>query len=85
MEIRKQIHRFICESLLFTNEFAYSDDASLLQHGILDSVGFLEMVSFVEGAFGISIAPAEMTPDHLDSVNKLVSFISSKLQTPGVS
>jgi len=79
MEIEEHIQRYISENMLFTEgRFDYDNDVSFLQEGILDSVGVMELVGFVESHFGIRVSPNEVTPEHFDSVNKLAAFVRSK-------
>lgn len=80
MEIEAQIRTYIARNLLFSDDgFAYNDDDSFLQEGIIDSIGVLELVLFVEETFGVSVPDYEITPDNFDSVNKLANFIRNKL------
>lgn len=55
-----------------------NDDDSFFENGIIDSVGVLELVAFVEDTFHITINDDELTLENLDSVNRLSSFIQSK-------
>lgn len=55
-----------------------TDDASFLERGIIDSTGVLELVSFIEETFHMTVDDEELIPDNLDSINKLVSFIKKK-------
>ena len=69
VEIEPRIRTFIARDLLFTEDgFAYGDDVSLLDEGIVDSIGVLELVDFVSTQFGISVGPDEITPENFDSV-----------------
>jgi len=68
------------------DNFLYGDDAdsipggeSMLQAGMIDSTGALELVGFLESHFGISIQDAEIVPENLDTIDALVAFVSSKL------
>lgn len=80
MEIEAQIRTYIARNLLFSdNGFAYNDDDSFLQEGIIDSIGVLELVLFVEETFGVTVPDYEITPDNFDSVNKLANFVRNKL------
>jgi acyl carrier protein len=58
--------------------FPYGDDASLIESGIIDSFGVVELVHFVQEEFGIPVADHELVPDNLDSVCKLSAFIIRK-------
>jgi acyl carrier protein len=82
-QIEKDIREFIATNLLYSTEgFAYADDASFLQEGIIDSLGVVELVAFVQKQFAISVDQSEVTPDHFDSVAKLAAFVRSKLAGP---
>jgi acyl carrier protein len=77
--IEPRIKDFIAQNLLFSAEgFTYSDDASFLQEGIIDSLGVMELVEFVQKEFGIPVAQAEVTPEHFDSVVRLAAFVRRK-------
>ncbi len=76
----RQVRRFLLENYLFTSdEAALADGDSLLQKGIVDSTGMMELIAFLESGFGIAITDAEMVPENLDSVNAIVSFLDVKL------
>ena len=80
MEIEAKIRTYIAHNLLFSdNGFTYNDDDSFLQEGIIDSIGVLELVLFVEETFDLIVPDFEITPDNFDSVNKLTNFIRRKL------
>lgn len=79
MDIKVQIREYVAHNLLFSdNGFEYDDDDSFLQEGIVDSVGVLDLVLFVEETFGVKVDDQEVTPDNFDSVNKLANYIHSK-------
>jgi acyl carrier protein len=78
--ITPEIRDYISRNFLFSDKgFQYGDNASFLEEGIIDSLGIIELVSFVEKKFGISVADNELLPNNFDSVSKLSSFIASKL------
>ena len=80
MEIENKIKTYIAKNLLFSgDEFKYSNDASFLEEGIVDSLGVMELVSFVEDQFGVSVDDQEITPDNFDSVTRLAAYIQHKL------
>lgn len=80
LDIPSQIRSYITHSLLFGDEsFVYSDDDSFLERGIVDSLGVIELVSFIEAQFGISVADHELTPENFDSVTKLSEYVARKL------
>jgi acyl carrier protein len=76
MDIENQIRHYISKNLLYSdNGFTFSDDVSFLEEGIVDSIGVLELVSFVEEEYKISVRDQDVTPDNFDSVTRLAGFI----------
>lgn len=79
MTIEALIRRFILENFLFSDDGErLHDDASFLEEGIVDSTGVLELVAFVEEAFGIAVADDEIVPENFDSVARLARFIRAR-------
>jgi acyl carrier protein len=74
-----EIKQFILKNYLFTEDASVLDDEdSLMQKGIVDSTGILEMIMHLEDTYGIKVADDEMIPDNLDSVASIVQFIERK-------
>ena len=79
MTIKEQLKDYIARNLLFSdNGFKYDDDASFLEEGIVDSIGVLELVGFIEEAFGVVVDDMDVIPDNFDTVNKLTAYVQSK-------
>ncbi|MDZ7859278.1 MAG: acyl carrier protein [Candidatus Krumholzibacteriota bacterium] len=80
MEIKKEIHSYIEENVLFnSDDNSISDDDSFMEKGIIDSTGILELVSFIEGKFDFKVDDEDLVPDNFDSVNNLASYIEKKI------
>ncbi len=79
MNVRDKVCEYIIENFLFGDAEPLADDEmSLLDEGVIDSVGVMELVAFLESDFGISVGDEELVPDNLDSVANLVVFIGRK-------
>jgi acyl carrier protein len=79
MQIQQDIKDFILENFLFTSDakvLANSD--SLLQKGIIDSTGILELVMHLEATYGIKVLDDELLPGNLDSVDSISSYVARK-------
>jgi acyl carrier protein len=77
--MQQQIRSFILSSFLFTDdESKLKNNDSLLEQGIMDSTGVLELVAFLESQFGIKVADDELLPENLDSVDQIAAFIVRK-------
>jgi acyl carrier protein len=80
--IAQEIHQFIIDNFLFgESETWLSNDDSLLDQGIIDSMGILELVTFLEDKYEIEIPDDELVPTNLDSINRLVQFVQRKVHT----
>lgn len=78
MENADIIRNFIIENMLFGDAAKLTDGASLLDAGIIDSTGILEIVQFIEETFGITVEDDELLPENLDSVEAITLFIKRK-------
>jgi acyl carrier protein len=78
MEIKQQIRSFLTSNFYVADPAALEDTASLLDQGIIDSTGVLEVIGFLETTFGISVEDSEMLPDNLDSIERIADFIARK-------
>jgi acyl carrier protein len=78
-DARNQLRQFILNNYLFTDDqAALTDDASFLDNGILDSMGILELIDFLDETFSVKVAGDELVPENLDSVNSVLKFLASK-------
>jgi acyl carrier protein len=79
MELEEHIRKYVTENLLYVDEdFKYDNDTSFINEGLIDSMGVMELVTYVQSEFDITVEQQEVTPDNFDSVNKLVTFIRRK-------
>jgi len=79
MEIDNKIKEYIAKNLLFSNDgYKYTDDASFLEEGIVDSQGVMELVMFVEDEFKVTVDDEDITPDNFDSVSLLTAYVKGK-------
>ena len=51
---------------------------SFLENGFIDSTGVLQLVTFLEETFGITVEEGELTPENLDSINNISAYLSRK-------
>lgn len=78
-DIKKTVRDFLNQSFLSGGSLELSDSDSLLQLQVVDSTGFLELVSFLEGEFGLKVADDEMVPENLESLDNIEQFVRGKL------
>lgn len=78
IDIKEQVRAFVTSNFYVADPAALDDGASLLDRGIIDSTGVLEVIFFIEENFGITVEDSEMLPENLDSIQRITQFISSK-------
>ena len=77
--MKDKIRLFIVENFLFGKDEGLTDDSSFLEEGIIDSTGILELVSFLEEEFSISVDDEELIPENLDSIKNVVGYLEKKV------
>ena len=78
-EVEKKVRSFIEENFLFRDDrSALSDSDSLLDAGVIDSTGILELVAFLESEFQLRMADADIVPANLDSIKAIVAYVEGK-------
>ena len=78
-EIESRVRTFIRDNFMFREDRAeLSDSESLIEAGLIDSTGVLELVAFLESQFGIQIADEDIVPANLDSLRSIVAYVRGK-------
>jgi acyl carrier protein len=78
MPIREAIRNFIFGNFILDAEDHLKDDDSLLEKGVIDSPGVLELVAFIEEKYGFTVEDEELVPENLDSIRNIAEFILRK-------
>ena len=77
--IRAELIDFVVSNYLFGDEARTPrDEDSLVEEGIIDSTGILELIEFLESHFGIEVTETETVPQNLGSISNLTKFILGK-------
>lgn len=80
--IKTQIEQFIHEKFNVADNRRLSSDTALLDTGIVDSIGILEIVSFIEENFAISVGDEDLLPENFGSIGSVAAFVERKLANP---
>ena len=79
-DVKQTIRDFIIGNFFFGNPpEAFRDNASFLDRGLIDSTGILELIEFIEATYDIGVAEDELTPENLDSVDRVSAFVIRKV------
>ena len=78
--IDQDVRQFLADNFILDDGgTGLGADDSLTQAGVLDSMGVLELIMFVQERFGVSIPDEDTLPENLDSVSRIVNYISRRL------
>jgi acyl carrier protein len=79
MSTEAQLRKYILQNFMYTDdESRLTREMSLIDNGVIDSTGVLELVSFIEESFGVKVEDTELVPDNFDSVTRLLNYIERK-------
>jgi acyl carrier protein len=79
-EVENKVRNFIEENFLFRDDRStLADSDSLLDAGVIDSTGILELVAFLEMEFQLRMADADIVPANLDSIKAIAAYVESKV------
>ena len=78
MDPAARIRQFVVQNFYVAEPDALPDEASLLDRGVIDSTGVLELIAFLEREFAIQVADAEMVPENLDSIARMSAYVARK-------
>ena len=80
--VEARIRAFILGNFMVAPEdSSFADTDSLLSLGIIDSMGVLELATFLQKEFGVDAAPSEVSPGNFDSIAAIAAFVARKRGT----
>jgi acyl carrier protein len=77
-EYETEIRQFIADRFLFGEDKKLGDDDSLLEAGIIDSTGILELINHLEERYKIKVNDDELVPENLDTIASISAFLGKK-------
>ncbi len=72
---RGQIRQFLTTNFYVADGVELTDTMSLLEAGIVDSTGVLEIIAFLETTFHVHVEDDDITPENLDSIERLAEYV----------
>lgn len=82
--IETQIRMFITQFFPLAAGRKLSSQDALLENGVIDSLGVLDLVSFIEQTFAVMIMDEELVPENFQTIERLAAFVQSKHKEKGV-
>jgi acyl carrier protein len=78
MSLRNRVVIMVQDTLCRGKEFKLQDSDSLLENGIIDSLGMLELVKVLDSRFHVSVEDEELSPENLDSIESMTAYLRRK-------
>ena len=78
-EVHSRVRAFLVNQFPLARQAALNDNESLVESGVIDSMGVLELVTFIESDFEIVLSDEDVVADNFDSIATITSFIEEKL------
>lgn len=79
-----ELRQFIEENFLFGVNVQYANCDSLLENGVIDSTGVLELIAHLESEYGFRVQDEDLVPENLDSIDGIVQFLQRKTTSEAV-
>jgi acyl carrier protein len=87
MNIMEELKKFVISEIAIDSDFTQegiSPDEDLIATGVIDSLGILKLVAFMEKQFGIKLKDEDITPENLRTLSLMAKFIETKLKMDSV-
>jgi acyl carrier protein len=77
--VRAELRAYVEEAFLYLHpDVALADDDQFLELGVIDSLGFVELVEEVQSRYGIAVDALEITEENFGSIDALVAFVERR-------
>lgn len=80
VEIQLRVRTFLQETFLYLRpaDFQLNVNDRLLEQGVIDSMGVVEMITFIEDTFEIRVSEDEISEANLGSISSIAKFVTIK-------
>ena len=78
IDIEREIRSFLIDNFLFGRSEEWRDHVSLLGN-VIDSTGAIELVTFLQDRFAITVEDTEVVPENFDTLENVVAYVERKL------
>ncbi len=85
--IQQELHSFIVENFAVGSDVkAIGVDESLIQSGVVDSTGLLELVYFVESRYALHVSDQDLLPENFETIANISAYVAARtMRAPAAS
>ncbi len=80
--MEERIREFVLKAFPLARKSAVNGNQKWLETGVIDSLGILDLVHFLEQQFSIQVADEELLPENFESLDAVAAFVRKKTETP---
>ena len=85
-QIVSETRAYITENFLYARrDYVVAEDEHLLEKGVVDSMGMVELITFLQDQFGVEPADDEITEDNFATLQRIAAFVTRKLGVRGIA
>ena len=78
-QVKDTVMNFIRENFIMgRSDVVLDEKVSLIDSGVMDSTGVLELVEFLESQYSIKIDDEELVPENLETIENIINFLMTK-------
>ena len=85
-QIVNETRAYITENFLYARpDYVVAEDEHLLEKGVVDSMGMVELITFLQDQFGVEPADEEITEENFATLQRIAAFVSRKMGPQGIA
>jgi len=77
-DTKAAVRKFLLDNFVMGGDVEIRDDTSFMDAHVLDSTGFIELITFIEETFGVKVDDEEMLPENFDSLSNIDGYLARK-------
>lgn len=85
-EVISELRTYITENFLYARpDYFVAEEDHLLEKGVVDSMGMVELLTFLQDQFGVEPADDEITEDNFATLQRIAGFVVRKIEGRGLA
>jgi acyl carrier protein len=77
-DVIAEVRKFLLDNFVMGGDVKIADDTSFMEQHILDSTGFIELITYIEDEFDVKVGDEEMVPENFDSLRNIRAYLERK-------
>lgn len=79
MNTIEELKNFLVKARLIKSGQAIDENESLIKSGIIDSLGIMELIEYMEDTYGIVVGEEDLVPENFDTLAAIQALISKRI------